>query len=271
MPAVLVRGLIGVVHLKPLPGDAGAAPDASFDRVFDAALADAHSLSSGGAAAVIVENYGSAPFHKGTREDPVPSHQVAMLARVAQACAGDIDLPVGINCLRNGGPTAVGIAAAVGADFVRINVHTGAYVTDQGLIEGEAAHTMGYRTRLDAQHVAVLADVLVKHARPLSTLEPEDVVGDTLHRGRADGLIVTGATTGAAIDVERLRRVRAAAGDAPVYLGSGVTRSNAAQLAPFAEGAIVGTSVKQGGIIHAPVDAGRVAALATELCAHLRR
>jgi predicted TIM-barrel enzyme len=58
------------------------------------------------------------------------------------------------------------LCAATGARFVRVNVHTGAAVTDQGLIQGRAAETLRERQRL-CPDVALLCDVQVKHATPL--------------------------------------------------------------------------------------------------------
>jgi membrane complex biogenesis BtpA family protein len=289
--AAVPRGLIGVVHLAALPGDplygggggvAGVAATgepgvggSGFDRVAELALADAEALVAGGMRALIVENFGSAPFHKGCAGDPAPPHQVAMLARVAGELVQRYrvrGVAVGVNCLRNDALAALGIAAAAGADFVRINVHTGAYVTDQGLIEGEAARSLRYRRLLEVDsRVAILADVLVKHATPLAPLAVADAVGDCLERGLADGVIVTGAATGAPVDRGVLEEVREAAGEHPVLLGSGLTPERVDELLPLADGAIVGTWVKRGGDVRAPVERERVERLVTTARGRFRR
>ncbi|GIW70733.1 MAG: phosphoribosylanthranilate isomerase [Planctomycetota bacterium] len=264
------RGLIGVVHLPPLPGDPGHAPGGGMRDIERRALADAEALAAGGAAALIVENFGSAPFFKGTAGQRLPPHQVAALALLARACKRTSGLPVGVNCLRNDARAAIGIAAAAELDFVRVNVHTGAYLTDQGLIEGEAARTLRYRRALGAEGVAILADVLVKHAAPLVPLAPELAVRECLERGRADAVIVTGAATGAPPARELLEAARRAAGERPVLIGSGLRPELVPALAPLADGAIAGSWLKQGGRLEAPIDPGRVRALAQALAAHLR-
>ena len=70
---LFVRGaapLIGVVHLKPLPG----APDSQgLEGVLEAALFDGAALAEGGVDAIIVENFGDAPFFCTS----VPSETVA--------------------------------------------------------------------------------------------------------------------------------------------------------------------------------------------------
>ena len=255
-------GLIGVVHLPAMPGDPGRQA-VEFEAVLDHAMADAGALASGGVEALILENFGSAPFFRGTAGERVPPHQLAILAVLARQCVQRFEIPVGVNCLRNDAPAALGIAAAVGAGFIRVNVHTGAYVTDQGLIEGEAHHTLRYRQALGAAgRVAILADVLVKHAAPLAPLSPTAAVHDCLERGLADAVIVTGDATGAPLALELLQEVRRAAGERPVLVGSGLTPQRAADLAPLADGAIVGTWLKEGGEVHAPVDVERVRQLA---------
>jgi uncharacterized protein len=252
------RGLVGVVHLLPLPGDPLAPPGTGFADAERRALEDAEALVEGGVDGLIVENFGSAPFVKGTEGHRAPPHQIATLALVARALVARFDRPVGVNCLRNDAPAALGIAAAAGAAFVRVNVHVGAMVTDQGLIEGEAAHTLRYRDALGARAVEIWADVLVKHAAPLAPLDARQAARDCLERGLADALVVSGTGTGEPVDLGRLRDVAEAAGPAAVWLGSGLSPSTADALAPLARGAIVGTWVKRGGDVRAPVDRARV-------------
>lgn len=221
-------------------------------------LEDAVALIEGGVDALIIENFGSAPFRKGTRGDRLPPHQVAFLALLLRLLKRSYEVPSGVNCLRNDAISALGIAAAAGADFIRVNVHVGAYVTDQGIVEGEAEQSLRYRRELGAEDVAILADVLVKHAHPMAPLSPAQAVKDTLNRGLADAVIVTGAATGSAVDVNLLEEVRGAALSHPVLIGSGLDPYTAETLAPLAEGAIVGTWLKRRGEVREKVDEVRV-------------
>ncbi|MCK5798121.1 MAG: BtpA/SgcQ family protein [Deltaproteobacteria bacterium] len=256
------RGVIGVVHLPAMPGDPGFSGRDGFSGVEEVALADARALIVGGVDALIIENFGSAPFVKGDAGQRLPAVYVAAMTRILRSIM-DIDgatgLPVGVNCLRNDAPAALGIAAACGAAFIRVNVHVGAMVTDQGLIEGEAANTLRQRAALGAAgDVAILADVLVKHAAPLAPISAEAVTRDTIERGLADGVIVSGEATGAPVSAAHLDEVREAAGDTPVYIGSGLTPDRIETLAPRCHGAIVGTFFKRDGQVLAPVDTDRV-------------
>src|SRR5262245_59776711 len=254
----MAKPLLGVVHLPPLPSSARAA--LPFEQIVERALRDAAALRDGGADGAIVENFGDAPFHKGTRDDPVAPDVPAALAVVAREIKGQTGLPVGINCLRNDGVAALAAAAVAGAGWVRVNVLSGAYVTDQGLIEGEAARLFAYRRQLGAD-VQVLADLLVKHAAPLAPLDPEVAARDLAERSGAAALLLSGDRTGMPVDAGLLRRVKAAVGAFPVWLGSGLSTSNAAELWPLCDGAIVGTAIKRGGLVTEPVDPARVQAL----------
>jgi membrane complex biogenesis BtpA family protein len=250
--------LLGVVHLPPLLSSARGS--GAFEAILAHALRDAQALRDGGADGAIVENFGDAPFHKGTRDDPVPPDVPAALAVVAREVRVRTGLPVGINCLRNDGVAALAAAAVAGASWVRVNVLTGAYVTDQGVIEGEAARLSAYRRRLGAA-VAIVADLFVKHAAPLGAIPPEVAALDLAQRSGAEALVLSGDRTGLPVDAALLRRTKAAVGAFPVWLGSGLSAQNANELWPLCDGAIVGTAIKRDGIVTEPVDAERVAAL----------
>lgn len=253
------KPVIGMVHLAPLPGAPKFSGD--FERVRKAALRDARRLEAGGVDALMLENFGDAPFYP----DDVPKHVVASMTRIAADLREEVALPMGINVLRNDAEAALSVAAAVGAEFIRVNVHVGARVTDQGIVEGQAHETIRLREQLDTRP-AVLADLDVKHSaglaeRPLDA----EAVAEPVERGVAEGVIVSGAGTGHEVDSDHLAAVASArdeAGlDAPIFLGSGVTTENVADLLGVADGVIVGTALKEGGETTNPVSEERVESL----------
>ena len=253
----MARPLLGVIHLRPLPSSSRSR---GIDTVLSAARRDAAAFQKGGIDGFVVENFGDAPFHKGSAEDPVPPDVPAALAVVARQLKDEFGLPGGVNCLRNDGMAALGAAAVAGASWVRVNVLTSAYVTDQGLIEGEAARLFAYRKQLGSD-VEVLADFMVKHAAPLAEQDLAAAAKDLAQRSGASGMLLSGSRTGESVDVALFDTVRRAVGKFPIWLGSGLDANNAAELWPRCDGAIVGSSVKRGGRIDAPVDAARVAKL----------
>jgi membrane complex biogenesis BtpA family protein len=247
--------LIGVVHLKPLPGSPRWA--GNLETVIECALTDARAYDRGGADAVIIENFGDAPFAKSN----VGPETVAAMAVAGRAVRDAVKLPIGFNVLRNAATAALALCAACGGSFIRVNIHTGAMLTDQGIIEGDAHETLRYRQRV-CPAAQIFADVHVKHAMPLAGFPIEESAHDTLERGLADALIISGTGTGVAADLSDVQRVRKACPRAKILLGSGITVKNAREFLRFADGVIVGTSLKVAGKLHNPVDPKRVAALA---------
>jgi len=255
MPSVLLppRSLIGVLHLPPLPGSPRPGPPAA--AVLDRALRDAEALAAGGAAGCVVENLGDAPFAPDRVEPHVVAHMAVIAAEVVRRFGST--LRVGVNVLRNAALDALGVASAAGADFVRINVLSGAMVTDQGLVQGAAREALLYRRRLGLSCL-VAADVLVKHASPLAPLDVGQAARDAYRRAGADVLIVTGAGTGIEADPARLTAVRAAVPEAPLWLGSGLTPANAACYSPLCDAAIAGTWLHRDADLAAPLCPDRV-------------
>lgn len=246
--------LMGVVHLKALPG----APNyrGSMAEVVDAACADALAIMEGGMDALVVENFGDVPF----TASRVPAETVAAMAVAGSAVAKTLSgrIPHGFNVLRNDVASGLALCAAAAGSFVRVNVHTGAMVTDQGLVEGQAFKTLRLRQTLSPEAL-ILADVHVKHASPLGGEETlEDAARDCLHRGLADALIVSGTGTGAATPIKDVRRVRVACPEAKILIGSGSTIESASALLEWADGLIVGTWLKREGLLAEPVDPERV-------------
>ena len=243
--------VIGVVHLSPLP----TSPrwKGKLKEVIARAEQEATALSAGGADAIIIENFFDAPFTK-DRVDPAV---VSAMTLIVDRLKGMIMLPIGINVLRNDARSAMAIATCTEVDFIRVNVLTGVMATDQGLIEGKAHELLRYRRELGSE-VAILADVLVKHARPLGTPNLTVAVQDTIERGLADGIILSGWATGSPPTQEDLELASAAAGDTPVFIGSGANWSNISDLMQAADGVIVSSSLKRYGKISETIDPIRV-------------
>ena len=243
--------VIGVVHLSPLP----TSPrwKGKLKEVIARAEQEATALSAGGVDAIIVENFFDAPFTK----DCVDPAVVSAMTLIVDRLKGMVMLPIGINVLRNDARSAMAIATCTDVEFVRVNVLTGVMATDQGLIEGKAHELLRYRRELGS-NVAIIADVLVKHARPLGTPNLTTAVKDTIERGLADGVILSGWATGSPPTQEDLELASAAAGDTPVFIGSGANWENIPDLMQAADGVIVSSSLKRYGEISETIDPIRV-------------
>ena len=246
------KPVVGVVHLPPLPGSPRYG--GSMAEVLEKALRDARALVEGGVNGLVVENFNDTPFYPRR----VPPVTVAAMTKVAAMIREEFpEVPLGINVLRNDALSAMSIAYVVGARFIRVNVLTEVAVAPEGLLVGEAHELLRLKRSLGA-NVAIMADVDVKHAKPLVGRSISSVARDAVERGGADAIIVTGEATGSPASLSKVLEVKRAVGKVPVFVGSGINAENASKFLEACDGLIVGTYFKEGGIIGRPVDVDRV-------------
>lgn len=246
------KPIIGMIHLLALPG-APHFPGGPLDPVLEFALADVRALRDGGVDGLIVENAWDIPFTK-----EIGLETVAAMSALVGPIRKEAGLPVGINCLANGALPGLAIAKASGAQFVRVNQWVNAYIANEGIIEGPAGRALRYRSAIKGDDIKIFADVHVKHGahaivadRTLAEQTRDAVFFD------ADVLIATGQRTGDATPAEEIDGIRAGT-SLPIVIGSGFCTAEAARLLQHADGAIVGSSMKQEGVWWNPVDIGRV-------------
>jgi membrane complex biogenesis BtpA family protein len=247
------KPVIGMVHLWPLPGAPGYA-GYGMDSILDNARRDAEALLEGGVDGLIVENMWDLPYYAGT---DVQLEAVAAQAVAARMIADRADVPVGVNVIHNGWQAELAIAVAAGLDFIRVCILTGARLWDTGdLDHGAAADLLRRRKELGAAHLKLFADVDKKHSVPFPGLDLETHIEWTEFFG-ADALIVSGRMTGDAPSLDKVRRAKELA-TRPILMGSGTTAENIASFLQYADGAIVGSSLKVDGVAENPVDLARV-------------
>jgi len=244
------KPVIGMLHAPALLGS----PKYQKNRkaILDFVLKDAQTLHEGKVDGLLLENYGDMPFFSGK----VPCETVAHLSLLARAVKNTFSIPLGINVLRNDAKSALAIAKVAGAQFIRVNILTGARLTDQGIIEGKAHEVFRYREQIGASHIKIFADISVKSSWSLANRTVEEEVSDTLKRAGADGLIVSGMSTGRPVDLKHLELVKSLSPKTPVWVGSGVDEKNIKTLSQWADGFIVGSSLKPQ--IESPVEESRV-------------
>jgi membrane complex biogenesis BtpA family protein len=247
------KPIVGMVHLWPLPGAPGYS-GYGMETILGQAQRDAEALLEGGVDGLIVENMWDLPFYVGT---DVQMEAVAAQAVAAAKIAELAEVPVGVNVIHNGWQAELSIAVAAGLDFIRVCIHTGARLWDTGeLDQGSAANLLRRRKELGAEHLKLFADVDKKHSVPFPGIDLETHIEWTEFY-RADALIVSGRMTGAAPPLEKVRRAKEVA-TRPILMGSGTAAENIADFLQYADGAIVGSSLKVDGVAENPVDVERV-------------
>lgn len=249
--------LFGVIHLPPLPGSPRSS--GPFREVIRRAAFEAALLQKTGYDAVVVENFGDAPFFP----DEVPAVTIAAMTACAIACREAAPkLPLCVNVLRNDARAALSIAAACDADMVRVNVHVGARVTDQGLVQGQAHSTLRLKKELGLSQLKLLCDVDVKHSAALAVRPLEEETHDLVLRGLADAVLVTGSGTGRGVQTSDLDRVLGAS-HVPVIVASGATLDTLKSISQ-AHGVVVGTAIRASGRAGDPIDEATAAHFAAE-------
>lgn len=252
------KAVIGMVHLPPLP----CTPlwkGADLDEILDFALQDAINLSAGGVHALIVENQNDQPFVTGS-VSPLTVTTMTVLAREIKKA---VPLPVGINVLFNDWQTELAIAAAVKAEFIRVEVLVDSCWSDMGFIPAAAPDLLRMRASLPVQ-VKLLADIQGKYTLPCAPRDLVDSAADAEIRGLADAIIVTGSGTGHSAPLENIQRVKEKV-KIPVLAGSGITAENLHEVFAIADGAIIGSYFKKEGRLQNPVDVIRVRKLVSKL------
>ncbi len=248
------KPVIGMVHLIPLPGSPGYM-GWDIDVIIENALRDAYALVEGGVDGLIVENMWDLPYFVGKN---IPPEEIAAQAVVAREVVKNVNVPVGINVVHNGGRVTLGIAKAVGAKFIRVCLYTGSLLWDTGELDhGNAAELMRLRRLLYADDIRFFVDIYKKHAVAFPGITPEiHAIWSEFYL--ADALIVTGRMTGEPPSTDLVKKVRSVVKETPVIIGSGVSIDNVRELLRYADGVIVGTYFKINGVTQNPVDRERV-------------
>ena len=248
----LNKPVSGMVHLLPLPGSEdyegnGLAP------ILDRALEEAHTLARGGVDAILIQNTGDLPpSAEGGPET------IAYMSAIGAALRREINIPLGVNILANGAVSALAVAHAIGAEFVRIKVYVGAVVGSEGVLQGTAQRALEFRRKIHAEQIAIAADVYDRTSAPVGEM-PIGIAADLAWRiGHADALVITGYSVEDSL--ARMREVKAAVPNAVVLAGGGTTAQNVAQFFEFCDGVIVGSSIKDTGQFVGKVDSARLTA-----------
>ncbi|MEM7228485.1 MAG: BtpA/SgcQ family protein, partial [Planctomycetota bacterium] len=228
------------------------------------AVDEATLLVDAGFDSIMLENMHDVPY---LRRDVGPEI-VASMTVVADAVRQAVDVPLGIQILAGANHAALAVAHAVGAQFIRAEGFVFASVADEGLMESaDAGPLLRFRRMIEADDVAILADVKKKHCAHAITADVD--VAETTRAAEfcgADGVIITGIATGQAIRLDDLGSARVATNQ-PLLVGSGVTPESVADLFAYADGLIVGSWYKVDGVWTNPPDRDRATALVESVLA----
>jgi membrane complex biogenesis BtpA family protein len=230
------------------------------DLIRDWVKRDLDALQSGGIDAVMFCNENDRPY----RLD-ADFASVAAISDVVASMRPELSVPFGVNVLWDPKAT-LAVAKATGASFCR-EIFTGAFAGDFGLWVRSAGDAARYRREIGAEDVRLLFNINAEFAAPLAPRPVAELAKSVAFSSAPDAICVSGAITSQAAETSQVADVASAlAGTGvPILINTGFNVSNAAQLLAHADGAVVGSSLKVGGITWNPVETARVQALMNEV------
>ncbi len=232
--------IIGAIHFPPL---FGYKDFPGLDIALENALQDTEVFEDGGADGIIIENNYDVP-HKIN----VYKETVEIMIYLGKEIKKIAKIPIGVSVLWNDYKAALFIAKEIGAQFIRVPVFVDNVKTDYGEVSGDPKDVLEYRKKIGAEKVALFTDIHVKHAELLEKKTIQESAREAIKSG-SDALIITGKWTAQAPILEELISVKNATKDFPILIGSGVDKENIRKLFEYANGAIVSTSLKEGGVV----------------------
>ncbi len=252
--------LIGMIHVGALPGTPRA--EKTVSDLARSAVVEAKLLADGGVDAIMLENMHDLPYLNRS----VGPEVVAAMTAVCYEVRNAVTLPLGVQVLAGANREAIAVAHASGCQFVRCEGFVFSHVADEGLMpEADAGPLLRFRKMIGADGVAVIADVKKKHASHAVTADLDlAAIAKAAAFFGVDGVVVTGAETGASTRPEDVESVRREV-EVPVFVGSGVTPENVGGLAAHAAALIVGSYLKRDGCWSNAPDPDRVSAMVSTL------
>lgn len=230
--------IIGMVHFSSLAGTVDFENDKTL--VLGRALQDLQTLQAGGVDAIMFENNFDKPKYEKMRPE-TRAHFMELL----EALVPKTHLPWGVAPLWNDYEFGLEACKKLGGTMVRVPVFVDSVETAYGKFYANPAAVLSARAVAQAENVAILADVQVKHA---TMLEPRPFI-ESVREAKiagADGIIVTGQWTGDPPSIEQCAEAARGANSVAILTGSGMTTENIGGFAPYLDAAIVGTAFKEG-------------------------
>jgi membrane complex biogenesis BtpA family protein len=249
------KAVLGMVHLKPLPGTPFHT-EGSLGRILDDAVRSASALRDGGADGCLIQTVDRV-YSVENESDPARVAAMALIVRaVVEATDGD-GFRVGVQLMRNAVQASLAVAKVTEASFVRVGTLVGATLTAQGLVQANPLDVMEYRRKINAQDVRIIADADSMHFSWLGGGRPTGRVAKDAQQAGANAICVSHPDEQRMLDMVASARQSAPA--MPVLLAGNTTHENAARLLAVADGAFVGTCLEQDGW-GGPIDIDRVKA-----------
>jgi len=246
----VTKPLVAMAHVPALPGTPLYDERGGMRQIIREVREDVAVLVDAGFDAVMFCNENDRPYS--LKADLVAA---ASMSRVVIECIPD-EIPYGVDYLWDA-ECALAVAVATGARFMR-EVATGSWESDMGPWAPDASALLRHRRALDAEHLAIFMNVTPEFASSTGDRSPTEVARSVAVSSLPDAILVSGPMAGAEPSVSTVSEVRAAVPpDIPVLLNTGAKAENISDFLEFADGCIVGSSLKVDGYTWNRVDPER--------------
>ena len=244
------KPLIAMAHVPPLPGTPLYDQKLGVQGLVDQVKRDTEKLLEAGFDAILFCNEGDRPYQL-----KAGLEASAVMARVVTECR-PTDRPYGVDFLWDAN-CALAIAVATDAHFMR-EVATGAWESDMGFWNPNAAELLRDRRRFDRNDLAIFMNITPEFASSIGSRTAPQVAHSTVVSSLADVILVSGPMAGSEPDVSTVAQVREVVpSEVPVLLNTGAKAATITQYLKYADGCIVGSDLKVAGYTWNEVDLDR--------------
>ena len=245
-----------MIHVSALPGT--PAYGGRISEIMRKVEEEVQIFAELGIDGILIENMHDTPYLK-RQVGPEITASMTMAAHCARA---RFTGPIGVQILAGANQSALAVALAAELDFVRAEGFVFGHLADEGWMESDAGQLLRYRKLIGAEHIPILADIKKKHASHAVTQDVNLVeTAMAAHFFAADGIIVTGTSTGKSVNAGDLEALQPTRRKLPLWIGSGLTAENLVDLYPFIDGAIVGSWIKKEGYWKNALEPARIRTL----------
>ena len=244
------KPIIAMVHLSALPGSPLYNSKGGLNLIIENARNDIKALQKAGVDAIMFGNENDRPY-----ELEVNVSSTATMAYVIGILKEEISVPFGVNVLWDPIST-IALAAATGASFAR-EIFTGTYASDMGLWKPDAGKAVRYRKSVDREDLLLFFNISAEFAYSLDKRSVAERAKSAIISSKPDAILVSGNVTGESADLNELKSVKEIVTEVPVLANTGVNISNVEETLKFADGVIIGSSLKVDGDTWNAVDEKR--------------
>jgi membrane complex biogenesis BtpA family protein len=247
------KAVIGLCHLKALPGDPLYDPAGGMEGIYRSAKRDVEALQEGGIDGIQFTNEFSVPYDMNHPADPAA---LSAMAEVIGRLKDSLTVPFGCNYIGDSKAT-IGLCTATGAKWTR-GTYYGTWATNDGLLNADCAEIYRLRHNLGNDQLKLVHYIVPESSADIGGRDPVISIKSHYFLNKPDALGICGLVAGQKIDVNVLHQFRTAYPDAVLFVTTGITPENIKEMMQDADACFVGTWLKKDHVFTNEVDVNNV-------------